>query len=345
MTKVCVTSPYSVGCSFVDWSIHFLSGQTRFYSAADRAWIALASNPLTQSNAHGHKKNHPGGLKRTKDYLALFDSVAQGELFSIYPYPLNSDLVADQLGLLPVKTLDRATLETILHHQTLDYARAIDHCLETNCKVIYVNLHNKNSLYLHAFRSTERLFFSAQTPTSIEEHRSHLDQLFFQDSLQAWQDRGLTDIWDLRERRALQTRPFEPLWYDAVPFDKTLPHLWIDSEWLWYDGLRTLEKIMLFCNLEIDSARWPLWVDVYRQWQNLQFKILHFVYDCKHIVDAIVNNWYYEIPDLNFDQEVIIQHCLIYQHGLNLKTWQLEKFPNNTQDLHLLLEPNIHNID
>jgi len=79
-------------------------------------------------------------------------------------------------------------------------------------------------------------------------------------------------------------------------------------------------------------------------WQKKQLDLLDFCYNQPHIVDAIVNNLYYEI-DLTFDQEIIIQHCLIYQHGLNLKTWQLEKFPNNTQDLHKLLEPNIHSVE
>ena len=36
---------------------------------------------------------------------------------------------------------------------------------------------------------------------------------------------------------------------------------------------------------------------------------------------------------------------LIYKYGLNLKTWQLEKFPNNTKQLHELLEENIHPIE
>jgi hypothetical protein len=71
--------------------------------------------------------------------------------------------------------------------------------------------------------------------------------------------------------------------------------------------------------------------------------LLEFCYNYKHIVDSVVNNWYYQI-DLTFEQEVVIQHCLIYQHNLNLKTWELTKFPSNTQDLHKLLEPNIHPI-
>jgi hypothetical protein len=56
---------------------------------------------------------------------------------------------------------------------------------------------------------------------------------------------------------------------------------------------------------------------------------------------------YYDISDYNFEfyQEAIIQHIMIYKYGMNFKLWQLEKFPDNTQDLHKLLEPNIHKVD
>ena len=102
---------------------------------------------------------------------------------------------------------------------------------------------------------------------------------------------------------------------------------------------------MDFCELPIDQARLDSWLVVYREWQQLQLNILEFTFNYQHIVDAIVNNWYYKLDNLTFEQEIVIQHCLIYQHGLNLQTWQLEKFPDNTQQLHRLLEPNTHKIE
>ena len=53
---ICCTSNRSVGCTFLDWSIHFLSGQNKFFNVDQRAWIDLAKNPLDTLNAHGHKK-------------------------------------------------------------------------------------------------------------------------------------------------------------------------------------------------------------------------------------------------------------------------------------------------
>ena len=98
---------------------------------------------------------------------------------------------------------------------------------------------------------------------------------------------------------------------------------------------------MNWVELPIDNDRYNQWVPIYEDWQQIQMNSLRFQYNYKHIVDCVVNNWSYNI-DLTFDQEVVIQHLLIYQHNLNLKTWQLKKFPGNTKDLHLLLEPNIH---
>jgi len=38
----------------------------------------------------------------------------------------------------------------------------------------------------------------------------------------------------------------------------------------------------------------------------------------------------------------MMQHALIYKHGLTLKGWGLENFPDDTKDLHQLLEPNVY---
>ena len=130
--------------------------------------------------------------------------------------------------------------------------------------------------------------------------------------------------------------------HDVSRFDFTKSHFYAESESMWYDGKITIEQLMKFLNIPIDKTLWDRWVDVYNKWQQLQLEILKFGINFDHIINSIVNNWYYEIGNLTFELEVIIQHYLIYKHGLNLKTWQLEKFPSNTQDLYKLLEPNIH---
>ena len=63
---VCSISTLSIGCTFVDWSIHFLAGKDQYYSFELQQWIPLVSNPLTDCNAHGHDRNHPGGIENLK---------------------------------------------------------------------------------------------------------------------------------------------------------------------------------------------------------------------------------------------------------------------------------------
>jgi hypothetical protein len=102
-----------------------------------------------------------------------------------------------------------------------------------------------------------------------------------------------------------------------------------------------MKKSLAHLKFDLDTSKLESWQQIYKKWQQPQLDSLEFMFNCQRIVNSIVNNHWLEI-DLTFEQEVVIQHCLIYHHGLNLKTWMLEKFPNNTQELHKLLEPNIH---
>ena len=166
--------------------------------------------------------------------------------------------------------------------------------------------------------------------------------MFFSQSLEKWKDLSLDNVWDLREQMALNLRPFDLSRIEFVP-DQHLSYLWINSIDLWTRTPQVIEKIMKYLQLPVGKEQWDQWLPVCLNWQKIQLDILEFCFNQPHIVKAIVNNWDYEI-DLTFEQEVIIQHCLIYQHGLNLKTWQLERFPCNTRDLHILLEPNTHQV-
>ena len=64
------------------------------------------------------------------------------------------------------------------------------------------------------------------------------------------------------------------------------------------------------------------------------------------IMNAVLNGYTMDISSFNLDimQEATIQHVLIYKYGLNLKTWELDVFPNNTKHIHELIEENIHPI-
>lgn len=332
---VCSTSTHSVGCTFLDWSIHFLAGADKFFSVYDNQWIPLMANPLNKLNAHGHKKNHPHGTDETKKFVHTLQELS--DLTSIFPAAIHMDRAAKQLGI----DIDHCTADQwqqIFDLQITDYNAMLHMCNAHNVKIIFVSLDDNFVIYAKQTRSLDRMIDAPRPAKSTEEIQHRLDELFFKDSILAWQQQDMCNIWDIRERWALKTNTLK---WKPITVDLKFEHYWIDAQNLWYNGQREIPKIMQWLGLDVDCNRFNSWLPIYQEWQKQQLDTLQFQYNYKHIVDCIVHNWWYPI-DLTFDQEVIVQHCLIFNHGLNLKTWQLEKFPNNTQDLHKLLEPNIH---
>jgi hypothetical protein len=327
----CVTSYNSVGCTFIDWSVYFLTGQTQHYNVKSNSWLPVTQNPITALNAHGHLKNHPSGQVTTQQFITQLTQLKSNALHSIYPCPLHPTAAAKCLNLSMESIGNTTVFDRIQQFIKNDYSEILKLCEQHQIKTVYVASDPNTKLYFNQKRIIPHLL------------QDEFQKVFFNQSLVEWNDQGLDNLWDVRERMALDSRPFNPTAIDFVPAIAG-HHLWINSIDLWTRTHSVIEKIMNYLKLSIDRERLAQWLPICCAWQKIQLDILDFCYNQPHIVDAIVNNWHYEI-DLTFDQEVIIQHCLIYQHGLNLKTWQLEKFPNNTKDLHKLLEPNTHMID
>lgn len=342
MKKIfCISSVDSVGCTFFDWSIHFLSGQEQFYHWRT-GWNTLTDNPLTKQNAHLHKKNHPNGFVSSKDcFTQLLNSNDPG-LYSAYPVLLHLDKATESIN-IDIKDIENpASWSALIDYINTDYANIFDYCAEHKIDFIYVDNDTDYPLYFLSARTLEKKMFTDTPVCHTQELDDEIQQVFFKSSVAQWESLGLTNRWDIRERLALDSRPF-----DRPPkpkLDLSKRHLWINSSDLWFRGTTTIKKILNYLNLEIDHTRWDHWVTVYRKWQEIQVNKLEFDMHFDHIIECIVNNWYYNLGELSLLQESVIQHALIYRHNLNLKTWKLEKFPLNTQDLHKLLESNIHPI-
>jgi hypothetical protein len=185
---------------------------------------------------------------------------------------------------------------------------------------------------------------------SVDEVKKDVLNIFFntKDNI-GWGDKfNNLPIWDQREFIALNIRPYDrtTLDYDQkINFSK--PHFYLDSMDWWLNGEDKILEILSYLKLKLNTARYKKWIKVYRTWQKKQLKILNFCWNLDYICNSIVNNHYLDISSYNISmwEEAIIQHIMIYKYNLNFKSWQLDKFPSNTQDLHKLLEPNIHATD
>jgi hypothetical protein len=173
-------------------------------------------------------------------------------------------------------------------------------------------------------------------------HKDFIDT-FFKESNLEWEKLGLTDIWDHREFLALNLRPFETL--SIIPnFDQTKKHYALDCFELFNNFDKTVVDLFDWLGLTINMSNWSHWSTVYQQWRKLHINRILFIEYFDIIIDSIINGYYLDLSRFKLDimQEATIYHVLIYRYGLTLKTWRLEKFPDNTQELHKLLEPNIY---
>ena len=342
MSKIfCVTSTQSIGGTFLDWSIHYLAGETQFYNV-DLGWIELTSSPLTNSNSHNHKKNHPLGAEATVNAIQSLRKIEVNETLSIYAFVADREIVANAAGI----SNEISNNELIIESQQKDYANLLNHCEANHIPVVYISF-TSDPIFYQSIRVFDRWISGTMlTKTEVltnSEFRNDFLNTYFSNSLQEWHKLELNSLWDDREFIALNIRP-----YDIIEMDKfvdyTVSHYYLDAKELFYNGKNTLIDIMQYLGIKINEERLIAWLPIYLKWQQTQLDILKFSWNIDHICDCIVNNKYYDISIYKLDlwHEAIIQHIMIYKYGLNFKTWGLEKFPNNTQDLYILLEPNIY---
>lgn len=330
--KICIFSAQSIGGTFLDWSLHFLSGQTEYYSSRENRFIPLVTNPLNQTigNAHGHLKNHPTGYKNTKLYL---ETCNQDCLYSMY---------ATTQMIRHINRPDSLSKDNFKLYQQDQIEDTVQLCkLLAECNIPTIHLAGESNipLYFTNARSIDIYMFNEGRPTSESDLDNERNEFFFKDSLDQWNAAGLDKIWDIREKNALNLRPMDLKTEYYLPG----PHLRIDCREFWHNGIDVIHRVMSYLNLDIVQDRLNTWKEIYNNWSQQHIRNMSFVYNCDHIVSAVVNNWDYTI-DLTFNQEVVVLHFLMYKYHLNLKSWNLDKFPDNTQKLHQLLEPNIHQV-
>jgi hypothetical protein len=298
-----------------------LAGHTEYFSAKEKRYIDLIDDPLTNINAHNFRSNQPIDLTQFNQYIDLIINTPNNLFHSIYFHQLRS-----------------STSSAVEKIQGLD-----------NTNIIVVSNHYNHALYNSKFEGRVLSFkfgSTSETNKNFDDQLSDFVNTFFKDSKIAWGNLNLNNVWEYREFLALNLRPREqPNIISSV--DLTRSHYRIDSFDLFQKFDSTVKSLFAYLDLSIDSSRWNNWLQIYREWQTVHLDRILFVEYFDVIITSIINNYYLDLSRFELDliREAVIQHELIYKHGLTIKGWGLERFPNNTQDLYKLLEPNIHQIN
>jgi len=325
MKNFCVTSYYSIGCTFLDWTIHWVSGQNKFYNIETGAG-PLCNNPVKKLNAHGHNKNFISDSKEILRALDQFDNWSPCKLNSFY-------LSKPSMVISDLKDIDN--INTYNQKQVKEYNNLLSVVEESQTPIIYSNLNEYSmttSFYINYPRVIEKPnLLTGKIPRSQKKQLEDILKLFF--------GKDADSVWDLREKLALDIRPFE-----CNQVNITANHYYIDSRELWFDLHNQLPSIIDYLKLTIDKDRFNHWLPIYYQWQNTQLDILRFGWSIEKIIDAIVNNRPLDLKKYNLDlyKEIVILHSLLYKYNLNIKGYGLEKFPDNTEQIHTLLEKSQH---
>jgi hypothetical protein len=328
---IAMFSQGQLGATFLDWSIKYLRGDNTYISWPNLDCTALCANPLNTANAHSHKKIHPEGFENTR---YLVDRYHNSDKVSFDFKELGFDQVGEQLA-LDVTHIDSTKVQQLKLQQQQDTTNAVLYCVGKKCNIIRIEINPAVKIFQCYDRGDGHDWLTRRYPNSLDSPQTLWWKAFFNDK-----EFG-TDSWDRREYMALNVRPLDD---PALPplVDWKFKNFRIDCLQWWMSGQSVLNELFDWLEVDIDSSRWETWQLAYQQWQQILRPDVEFALNANAFVQAIVQGQYLKLPQLTLFQEAILQHFLIYKHNLNIKTWKLESFPNNTIELHQLLEPNHH---
>ena len=316
---IAVLTDPGVGGTFLTWTLHYLSGHDTYYSVSEQQFVPLINNPVGQHNAHKFKPNQPLNAESARATL-------------------------DKLCAQPSKSFHTIYFHNF--HDDTDFESVVQLTESAANKLVVLALTKSNLLYQVRFNRRSQVRSSFVSPnelvTGADEQYQDLLEHFFKHSRDQYGLGADSPVWEQREFLALSLNHYNQL--SIVDYvDRTRAHYFLDSTELFNRFDCTVAQLFDYLELEIDQSRWPNWLSVYQNWQQLHVNSLQFMLYFDSIVEAIVNNHYMDLTRFKLDlvQEAAIQRELLYKHNLALKMWRLEKFVD-TQQLHNLLEENIY---
>jgi len=295
------TSSTQLGCTFLNWSVHYLSGDTQTWREKEKSWRDVPENPLTRVNSHGFKKNHPKTIEAWKETIDILLSYDSNKNFSFH-------------GLIE---------ETFVND-------AISFSLDHGVKLIYLGT------YYPTYNIVQRAKFSYQFDRTLR-NKTHIKSIkdYFKtvpnlESLTATYGKA-RDFLSLNMGRLKTPEDQEVI--KNYSFRKDF--LFVDCHELLRNEKKCLGEIFDFLNLKIDSSRMNNWLMVHSEWKKNLLPLLNFYNDLPNILSSIINGVSYSLKQYRLDIfiEAIIQYELMKRHNDRLFVSSLDHFPENTKDL------------
>lgn len=330
--------PYhNTGGHFCSWSLYYLAGEQQYPSHNKEICNIQQHREITITKNFHHQpslmiRGHKGLLDVINDpWYQQFNMV------NFYTEPLHFYHVIKDHYDVEYTKLSKSQLAEVFDYIVTDAKKMLSEIQNLKHNLFMFEF-NPQDLYIRVYNDRHSSSSLNNNPlVDIGERYQDWSKTWFQNI-----DRCFNDtVWDQREKFALIVE--QELWQDWLgKINRQRPHLYYTSDDIWNAMPTIISEMCHYAGFNPTKERLKNWELIYSKW-----RLNHDPWLSRHIervVDAIVNNYYLSLErfDLDFYKEVLIQHLLIKKYNLNLKNWQLEKFPLNTQELHKLLEPNIH---
>jgi hypothetical protein len=325
---------HNSGAHFVLWSMYYLSGQLCHWNGQELCQVVSPTDLIQEKNAHHHRALRASGLNECIDLIKKSQDI-DIPFANVYVTPLTSTRAMQDL----YKNTSSSNFEEQLRvcNDTI--------IADTQKMIDFLQNNYRFSVVKYAEYDRLNVIYNDRCPCDLDDQElqsidAKLDlwqKQFYKDTDKQFE----SEIWDRREMLSLIVK-IDPLPSFDHMIDYQLPNLIYTTDDIWNNLPDVMSELLEYYQMPLEHARWPSWKQAYYVWREKHDN--HFSRCFDQIINAIVNNHYMSLTrfNLNFYKEMLIQQALITRYNLNLKTWQLAKFPSNTQQLHQLLEPNTH---
>jgi len=305
---VIFTAMDEVGCTFLNWSFHWLSGDEYSWQNKKSSWVKLPSNPLTKHNAHLFEKNCYGSLedwKKTIDTFMGFNSKKKDFTF----FGMCHEGYQSKIKFALAKEIKTIFLGC-------DYQRfRIYNRTESSV------FQSKRQLYLDLVKNIKNYFHTVPKIKTLVDSPAKARNFL-----------------SLSLRHLKQVNEFQLIQKENFKSDKNF--LFLNLRNFLSDGKGSLEGVFDFLGRKVNRNRLDQWMSIHAKWKKLLLPTLNFYDDLPVILTSIISGDDYPLKKykLNIFTEAIIQYELMKQHHDRLLISDLNKFPDNTKDLTPLLK-------
>lgn len=297
---VAFTSLHPGGATFLDWSWNYLKGNKKHWNS-EIGWRPLSDNPIQNTTAHGHKKNHPDNFKSWWKFLELAQYQQKSPNTDITFYPFHTPIDEDTLT---------------------QYVENINLMIKKNVSVVVIKktkLVPYLSERLGGFHTDQQSFLSVNPDIDKKSSRKKI--------------RDIASVRLIPQMKGW----INQIDKEFKSFNDLVLVL-RDNEVL-NDTESCMEKIFRHHNLEMDLSRLEHWRKIASDWRSKVIQGLEFSQRLPEICEAVINGSQLNLDEykLGIIEESLIMAYLMKDHGRRLLLPD-DNFPKNTSDLHKFLK-------